>query len=269
MSEEASTAVVRLPYHISIILGLQQSQANADGVPAFLQNLERDVKSALGNVTWTSVQVKGVQTSPHGLLVNMLLEAPAGFYEVIDPEKVVKELTTQINDRHSMFSIRQPDVQSVSRGVLCPSLAAETNEPYLCWYGRCNRDATNSAQCICESGYEGPQCHQHKNTDQAPEGGSAWVYPAVGCVVLSVMVVACWHRNRIEKRKYNQTVFEMLQADGSGPNSGFGQTTPGQTTPGGLLKTASQGQNGMTPQQLNYDAASSYTPNHSYVTGGF
>jgi len=266
--------------HISIILGLKQSQANAgnltrvdansDGVPDFFQILERDVKSALGNVTWTRVEVKGVQTSPHGFLVNVLLEAPAGFYEFMNPERVVEHLTTQINDRHSMFSIRQPDVQSVSRGVLCAPLAAGTNEPYLCWYGTCNTNAANSAQCICESGYEGPQCHQPRNPvppAKTPEEGSAWVYPAIGCVVLSVVVVACWYRNRIEKRKYNQTVFEMLQADG--PNSGFGQTTPGQTTPGGLLKTSSQGQNGMTPQRLDYGAAQSYTPNQSYVTGGF
>ena len=269
------------PCHISIILGLRQSQANSgnltrvdadsDGVPDFFQKLERDVRSALGNATWTRVEVKELQTTPHGVLVNVLLEAPAGFYQVIEPAKVVKELSAQINDRHSMFRIRQPDVQSVSRGVLCPSHSAGTGgtptEPYLCWFGSCNTDTTSTSNCKCERGYEGPQCHHQKKIDLLEEleseGGSVWVYPAIGCVVLSAVVATCWHRNRIEKRKYNQTVFEMLQADVSGPSSGFAQTSPG------LLKTTSQGQNGMTPQQLDYDTASSYTPNQSYVTGGF
>eukprot|EP01043_Picozoa_sp_COSAG02_P022565 COSAG02_NODE_1177_length_14052_cov_5.923171_3_plen_763_part_00 len=265
------------PCHISIILALQQSRTNSgdlirvdadsDGVPDFFQHLERDVKSALGNATYNRVEVKDVQISPHSVLVNVQLEAPAGLYQVINPDLVVKQLQTQINDRHSMFSIRQPDVQSASRGVLCPSLTAEANEPYLCWYGTCNTDAKTPAKCNCDSGYEGPHCHQRTIANHTPEreGGSAsWVYPAIGCVVLSIVVLACWHRNRVEKRKYNQTVFEMLQADVAGPNSGFGQTTPG-----GVLKTVSQGQNGMTPQQLNYDTAASYTPNQTYVTGGF
>ena len=267
-----------LPCQTSIILEFRQSPANSgdltrvdadsDGVPDFFQNLERDVRSALGNATWTHVEVKALQTTPHGVLVNVWLEAPAGFYQVIDPAKVVKELSAQINDQHSMFRIRQPDVQSVSRGVLCPSRTASPTEPYLCWFGSCNTDTTSTAKCNCERGYEGPHCHLQKKTnllaELESEGSSVWVYPAIGCVVLSAVVAICWRRNRIEKRKYNQTVFEMLQAgDVAGPNGGFAQTSPG------LLKTTSQGQNGMTPQQLDYDTASSYTPNQSYVTGGF
>merc|ERR1711988_1682016 len=104
--------------------------------------------------------------------------------------------------QHSPLRIKQPDLTSASRGVLCPSLTTDTNEPYLCWYGSCNTDTTNAAKCNCESGYEGPQCHQQIRPPviPAPEEQSTWVYPAIGCVLLSAVVLACWHRDRIEKR---------------------------------------------------------------------
>jgi Cu/Zn superoxide dismutase len=277
------------PCHISIILGFKNSQTNAgdltsvdenaDGVPDFFQSLEFDVKSALGNKTWTRVEVKDVQTTPHGLNVNMFLEAPPGFYPYMEPGHVVDELRKQILNSGSNLRSRQPDLTSVSRGVLCAAAGIGTSapadaKPYLCGFGSCHKGTAvgSGALCDCESDYTGPHCHQRVvHTEETAPPKNTWVYPAVGCVVLGLVVIACWQRNRVEKRKYNQSVFEMLQAPETfaGPSTGFVKT---KTTPGGLLRTASQGQGqsgGMTPQQLNYDASTAYTPNQSYVTGGF
>ena len=89
--------------------------------------------------------------------------------------------------------------------------------------------------------------------------------PTAGCVILALVVVGTCRYQRVQKRKYNQSVFEMLQAPDSfaGPSAGYVKTTPG-----GLLRTVSQGQSGATPTQLSFESKQ-YTPNQDYVTGGF
>lgn len=272
------------PCHISIILGFKQSQTTAgdltwvdddnNGVPDFFQNLERDVKSALHNATthdiWTRVEVKDVQTTPHGLNVNMFLEAPPDFpFSWMDPNQIVNDLRTEIMTPTSHFKERQPDLQSVSRGELCPP-ANVLEVSYLCGFGTCSKTVGAPQRCACDSVHTGSHCHQTIPGPSPPVDEKRWLYPTVVCAVLVLVVLACWQRNRVQKRAYNQSVFEMLQAPETfaGPDAGFVKTTPG-----GLLRTASQGPpsggSGGLAQQLTYDTSKAYTPNQSYVTGGF
>ena len=268
------------PCHISVILDLNSAKANTtidedqDGVPDFFQHLEHDVKAALnttGQLFWSSVRVKGVQSTASGLNVCLQLQAPAGAYEFMEPELVVDSLRRQIHTPGSVLRRRQPELRGVSRGVLCATGGAAA--AHLCGYGRCGTGA-NVAGCECEEhfvgachqceqGWEGAQCAERTVAPPPPE--SSWMLPTAGCVILALVVVGTCRYQRVQKRKYNQSVFEMLQAPDSfaGPSAGYVKTTPG-----GLLRTVSQGQSGATPTQLSFESKQ-YTPNQDYVTGGF
>jgi hypothetical protein len=206
--------------------------------------------------------------------VNMYLEAPQNFpVSWMDPNKIVDELKGALMAPASQFKERQPNLRSVSRGELCPTAHEGT---YLCGFGTCSKTVGATQRCRCDAGFTGAHCQIPSSAPppEPPSDTNRWLYPTVACAVLVLVVLACWQRNRVQKRAYNQSVFEMLQAPETfaGPDAGFVKTTPG-----GLLRTASQGNSSTgaaaggsgLAQQLTYDTSKAYTPNQSYVTGGF
>jgi hypothetical protein len=248
-----------------------------NGVPDKLQTLSKDVEQTLMPKFTVNFKLL-VDTMPSGgVRVGGFVSSPPGMSTFIDKDQVVDSITSGLTCSGAACNVCSgeggctlktdfPYLTDVSRGELCVS---DSGGVHACDFGVCVHDSgPPSVLCACDTGYDyrGQSCakHQHApppppSTDDVAPFWRAGTYIGAICFVLAVCALVLVQKHyKTERRKYNQSVFEMLQAPESyaGPEVGFVRMDDSNAR--------------LPPPSPGTDRADSgYMPDNSFVTGGF
>ena len=232
------------PCRIPLLLTLTVGDGGQFDEQTF-QEYQADLLSTLQtnlSLSWVSgVAVKAILPATCSGCVNKLLlavvvEASPGLVPMIcrpDCEAFDKQLATAVHDKSSPLALKHPELVGVQEGTLC------SGDPiYPCYYGRCppqkkSSDARPSGTCLCHPGWSGLGCAiRAVGPPSTPALVSRWggqqLMVAAGMTAVAVAsLIGCfvmYRHTKFERKMYNQSVFEMLQAPDA-PAASFQMTS--------------------------------------------
>ena len=250
---------------------ISQTDDNDDGIPDFNQDLEKAIETTFPGFSDITATMKPyAMRTDQGISVNVMVQAP-GLLHLLSRAKVVDSLDNSQELKTELRKQLDATLISVKRGMLCSGVST-----YTCSFGVCDLRPMSTSQCICEDGYNGGSCAdkiaiQGGAVVKKDEQNLALVFTLAGLLVLAIG--ALWGVSRHyknERRKYNQSVFEMLKApDTFGEPQGFQMADFGSRE-SNMLPPAGTAGGGLKEGLLNEETTSgNYTPQNSFITGGF